>query len=261
MRTSNPALSDNTFFNQSQTARFEDTGLMTIEGTVAKSAFLLAICTLTALALWFVAVATSTQVLPNGQVIPNQAIAYPAMIAGGVGGLIMAIVTMFKKNLAAFTGTLYVVFEGLVIGGLSAIAEAYYPGIALQAGLLTFGTLFTMLTAYRTGLIKVTDRLRSIIVAATGGIMLVYLASFVMSFFGASIPFIHEGGMIGIGFSLFVVGLAAFNLLLDFDFIERGSKQGAPKHMEWYAAFGLMVTLIWLYIEILRLLMKLQSRD
>ena len=261
MRTSNPALSDSTFINLNKEAPITDSNRMTIEGTVAKSAFLLAICIISALGLWFVTIATSTQVLPNGHVLPNQAIAYPAMIAGGIGGLIMAIVTMFKKTLSAFTGTLYVVFEGLVIGGLSAIAEAFYPGIALQAGLLTFGTLFAMLSAYRTGLIKVTDKLRSIIVAATGGIMLVYLASFVMSFFGASIPFIHEGGMIGIGFSLFVVGLAAFNLLLDFDFIERGSKQGAPKYMEWYAAFGLMVTLIWLYIEILRLLMKLQSRD
>lgn len=261
MRTSNPVLGDSIFNKHAHTAPLSDSGLMTIEGTVAKSGFLLAICTLSALGIWFATIATSTQVLPNGQVVPNQAIAYPAMIAGCIGGLIMALVTMFKKNLAAFTGTLYVVFEGLVIGGLSAIAEAYYPGIALQAGLLTFGTLFTMLTAYRTGVIQVTDRLRSIIVAATGGIMLVYLASFIIGLFGGGIPFIHEGGVIGIGFSLIVVGVAAFNLLLDFDFIERGSKRGAPKHMEWYAAFGLMVTLIWLYIEILRLLMKLQSRD
>ena len=261
MRTSNPALSTNTFISLQKEAPITDSNRMTIEGTVAKSAFLLSICILSALGLWFFTIATATEMLPNGRVLPNQAIAYPAMITGVIGGLIMAVMTMFKKNLSAFTGTLYVVFEGLVIGGLSAIAEAFYPGIAIQAGLLTFGTLFAMLTAYRTRLIQVTDRLRSIVVAATGGIALVYLASFAMSFFGLSIPFIHEGGIIGIGFSLFVVGLAAFNLLLDFDFIEQGSKQGAPKYMEWYGAFGLMVTLIWLYIEILRLLMKLQSRD
>ena len=134
------------------------------------------------------------------------------------------------------------------------------PGIVFQAVALTGGTLFCMLFAYTTGLIKVTDRLRAGIVAATGAIALVYLVSIGLSFFGMSVPFIHGATPIGIGFSLFVVGLAAFNLLLDFDFIEQGARNDAPKYMEWYGAFGLMVTLVWLYLEILRLLRKLQDR-
>jgi Predicted membrane protein len=141
------------------------------------------------------------------------------------------------------------------------VFEARFPGIVMQAVMLTFGTLFALLFAYRSGLIRATENFKLGVVAATGGIALVYLASIVMGFFGVQIPFIHESGIIGIGFSLFVVVIAALNLVLDFDFIETGVEQGAPKFMEWYAAFGLMVTLVWLYLEILRLLSKLQSRD
>jgi uncharacterized YccA/Bax inhibitor family protein len=129
-----------------------------------------------------------------------------------------------------------------------------------QAVGLTFGVLAAMLIAYRTGVIKVTDRFRTIVVAATGAIALLYLASIVLSFFNISIPFIHQGGTFGIVFSLVVVGIAAMNLALDFDFIHRGVEHGAPKVMEWYAAFGVMVTLIWLYLEILRLLAKIRRR-
>jgi uncharacterized YccA/Bax inhibitor family protein len=151
--------------------------------------------------------------------------------------------------------------EGLAIGGISAMAEARFPGIVLQAVGLTFGTLFCLLLAYSSGLIKVTENFKLGIVAATGGIFVVYLATWILGFFGAQIPYIHGSGMIGIGFSLFVVVIAALNLTLDFDFIEKGVARGAPKYVEWYAAFGLMVTLIWLYIEILRLLTKIQSRQ
>ena len=139
--------------------------------------------------------------------------------------------------------------------------EARFPGIVMQAVGLTFGTLAALLMAYRSGLIRATENFKLGVVAATGGIFILYLVSFGMSFFGKSIPFIHESGLMGIGFSAFVVVIAALNLVLDFDFIENGVEQGAPKYMEWYGAFGLMVTLVWLYLEILRLLSKLQSRN
>ena len=153
--------------------------------------------------------------------------------------------------------------RALVLGGVSAIFEAMFPGIVFQAVCLTFGTLFCLLIAYRTGLIKATENFKLGVAAATGAIMLVYLVTFLLGLFGfGQLQFIHGSGLIGIGFSLFVVVIAALNLVLDFDFIESGAARGAPKYMEWYAAFGLMVTLIWLYIEILRLLAKLAaSRD
>jgi uncharacterized YccA/Bax inhibitor family protein len=145
-------------------------------------------------------------------------------------------------------------------GGISAMFEARFPGIAAQATFGTLGTLAGLLLAYRTGLIKATENFKLGVFAATAGIALLYLVSFVMSFFGKSIPFIHSSGTWGIAFSVFVVIIAALNLVLDFDFIENGAEMGAPKYMEWYAAFGLLVTLVWLYIEILRLLSKMRSR-
>ena len=147
------------------------------------------------------------------------------------------------------------------IGSISAIYNAQFEGIVLQAVMLTFGTLFALLFAYRSGLIKATENFKLGVAAATGGIALIYLATIVLGLFGIKIPYIHESGLIGIGFSLFVIVIAALNLVLDFDFIESGVEAGAPKYMEWYGAFGLMVTLVWLYIEFLRLLAKLQSRD
>jgi uncharacterized YccA/Bax inhibitor family protein len=146
------------------------------------------------------------------------------------------------------------------LGAISAIFEKQYPGIVIQAVGLTFGVLFCLLLAYKSGMIKVTQNFRLGVVAATGGIALLYFVNIIMSFFGARIPFIHEAGLLGIGFSLFVVVIASLNLVLDFDFIEKGAEAGAPKYMEWYGAFGLIVTLIWLYLEILRLLAKLQRR-
>jgi len=174
------------------------------------------------------------------------------------------LITIFKPSFAPWTAPVYAAFEGIFLGTLSYIIENQlgraYPGIAIQAVSLTAGTLCIMLFVYATGLVKVTDRLRAGIVAATGAICLVYLVAFALSFFGVAVPFIQSATPIGIGFSLFVVGLAAFNLLLDFDFIEKGARLEAPKYMEWYGAFGLMVTLVWLYLEILRLLRKLQDR-
>jgi uncharacterized YccA/Bax inhibitor family protein len=185
----------------------------------------------------------------------------PLVLGGAIGGLVLALVTAFKKTWAPFTAPLYAVVEGVFIGALSAIFEARYPGIVIQAVGLTFGTMAAMLLAYRSGLIRATEKFKLGVVAATGGILLLYLAQFVMGFFGHSMGFISGNGFMAIGFSAFVVVIAALNLVLDFDLIESGAQSGAPKYMEWYGAFALTVTLVWLYLEILRLLSKLQSRN
>ena len=166
-----------------------------------------------------------------------------------------------RREWSPVTAPIYALLEGLFLGGLSALIDLRYPGIAMQAVGLTFGTLFVMLLAYRSGLIPVTDKLRMGIVAATGGIALLYVLEMVLGFFGIHFAAINGCGFIGIAFSLFVVAIAALNLVLDFDFIERGVQYGAPKYMEWYGAFGIIVTLVWLYLEILRLLSKLRSRN
>jgi uncharacterized YccA/Bax inhibitor family protein len=168
-------------------------------------------------------------------------------------------VTIFKKEWSPVLAPAYALVEGLFLGALSAFFEARFPGIVIQAVMLTFGTLFALLFAYRSGLIKATENFKLGVAAATGGIFLIYVASFLLGLFGIKVPYIHESGIIGIGFSLFVVVIAALNLVLDFDFIESGVEAGAPKYMEWFGAFGLMVTLVWLYVEFLRLLAKLRD--
>ena len=185
----------------------------------------------------------------------------PIMIGGAIGGFVMALVTIFKKTWAPFTVPIYAILEGLFLGGISRFFEDRFPGIASQAIILTLGILGALLLAYKSKLIKPTENFKLGIAAATGGIFLIYMVNIIMGFFGSGIPMIHESGMIGIGFSVFVVIIASLNLVLDFDFIEQGVEQGAPKYMEWYGAFGLLVTLIWLYLEILRLLAKLKSRN
>jgi uncharacterized YccA/Bax inhibitor family protein len=219
---------------------------MTLGGTVNKTALSLFILLIAASYVW------------------NRGAADPALplwtIGGVVGGLIFAIATMVKKTWAPVTTPLYAAFEGVALGGISVIFESQYPGIVSQAVFLTFGTLAALLFAYRSGLVKATENFKLGIVAATGGIALVYLLSFILGFFGMSVPLIHSSGTWGILFSMFVVVIAALNLVLDFDFIETGVERGSPKYMEWYAAFGLLVTLVWLYLEILRLLAKLNSR-
>lgn len=245
IKSSNPALGGKTFerLGPGEYAA----GRMTINGTINKTLILLLLALVPALWVW-------------DSFYKGGAETIGAWIIGGVfGGLIVAMVTIFKKTWAPYTAPLYAVLEGLVIGGLSAYAEAQFKGIVFQAIALTFGTLFALLLAYRSGVIKVTEKFRLGVIAATGGIFVVYLVSIVLGFFGVSVPFIHSGGMIGILFSLFVVVIAALNLVLDFDFIEQGAAEGAPKYMEWYGAFGLIVTLIWLYIEFLRLLTKLRQ--
>jgi uncharacterized YccA/Bax inhibitor family protein len=170
-------------------------------------------------------------------------------------------VTIFKKEWAGVTAPIYALLEGLALGGISAMFELRFPGIAIEAVGLTFGTLFVMLLLYRTRIIQVTQKFRLGVVAATGGIFFFYLLEMILGFFGVRFTSINGSGVIGIGFSLIIVGVAALNLVLDFDFIERGVQAGAPKYMEWYGAFGIMVTLVWLYLEMLRLLSKLNSRN
>ena len=182
------------------------------------------------------------------------------MMLGMIGGLVVGIVTVFKHQWAKYTVPAYALLKGLALGGISKFFETMYPGIVNQAVMLTFGTLGALLLAYMSGLIKATENFKLGVFAATGAIGVLYLINFVMSFFGTGIGVIHSSSPMGILFSLGVVVIAALNLVLDFDFIEEGAEIGAPKYMEWYATFGLLVTLIWLYIEILRLLSKLNSR-
>lgn len=247
MRTANPALNDKTFAGYGRAIAAH--GTMTIQGTVNKTVLLLLLVLISAAWTWGMYYsATGQQALTTW------------IMGGAVGGFIVAMVTVFKKQWAAVTGPLYALLEGLVLGGISAILEGRYPGIVIQAVGLTFGTLFALLLAYKSGLIRATENFKLGVVAATGGIALVYVITIVLGLFGVRMPYIHDSGLIGIGFSLFVVIVAAMNLVLDFDFIENGAAKGAPKYMEWYGAFGLAVTLIWLYIEILRLLAKMRSR-
>lgn len=245
MRTANPALNDKTFERIGSPSLAET---MTLQGTVNKTGIML---------LLLVASASYTWGLFNEQ---NMGAVSMWMMVGILGGLIVAFVTVFKKEWSPITAPLYAVLEGFALGGISAMLESVYEGIVLQAVALTFGTAGCLLIAYKSGAIKATENFKLGVFAATGGIAVIYLVSWIMSFFGTTIPYIHENGLIGIGFSLVVVVIAALNLVLDFDFIEKGAEHGAPKFMEWYAAFGLMVTLIWLYIEILRLLAKINSR-
>jgi uncharacterized YccA/Bax inhibitor family protein len=257
VRSGNPALKDSTFLDLSTGAVVaRDAGAMTLGGTVNKTGFLLLLTVLTAAFAWSQSIVTGA----DGQAAIAPGVA-GYMIGGAIGGFILALVTTFKKTWAPVTAPLYALVEGFFLGSISAMYEFRFNGIVFQAVLLTFGTLFALLFAYRSGLIRATENFKLGVVAATGGIFLVYLATMILGFFNVDIPFIHESGLVGIGFSLFVVVIAALNLVLDFDFIENGVEQGAPKYMEWYGAFGLMVTLVWLYIEFLRLLSKLQSRN
>ena len=253
MKTSNPALGENTFRGLSSAQYggvIDESTRMTLSGTINKTGILLLCVVATAAWTWRLFLQSR-----------NFADVEPLMLVGVFGGLIVAMVTVFKKEWSPVTSPIYALLEGLFLGGVSALLEQSYPGIAIQAVSLTFGTLFVMLLAYRSGLIPVTQKLRMGIVAATGGIMVFYLLQMLMGFFGFQFTSINGSGFIGIGFSLFVVAIAALNLVLDFDFIERGVQYGAPKYMEGYGAFGIMVTLVWLYLEILRLLSKLRSRN
>lgn len=236
-RSGNPSLNKNTFKSFSVSAQEE----MTLDGTVNKTGISLLILMFTATYTW------------NSPSIG-------LMIMGGIGGFIVGIITHFKRHLSGITVPIYAALEGLLLGGVSIMFEQLYPGIVSQAIFITFGILGSLLLAYKSGFIKPTENFKLGVTAATGGIAFIYLISWIMSFWGGSIPLIHSSSTFGIVFSIGVIIIAALNLVLDFDFIEQGVEMGAPKYMEWYGAFGLMVTLIWLYLEILRLLAKLNSQ-
>jgi uncharacterized YccA/Bax inhibitor family protein len=245
MRTSNPTLNDKVFKGLPGTMG----ETMTLEGTVNKTGILLLCAMATAAWTWHLAMNPATE--------PIDAL---LLVVGLVGGLIFALVTTFKKTWAPVTAPMYALLEGLVLGSISAMLEQRYPGIAIESVCLTFGTMFVLLLAYRSGMIKVTQKFRLGVIAATGAIFLFYMAEMLLGFFGIHFTSVNGSGPLGIGISLVIVCVAALNLVLDFDFIERGVDAGAPKYMEWYGAFGLMVTLVWLYLEMLRLMAKVGRR-
>jgi uncharacterized YccA/Bax inhibitor family protein len=245
MATANPAMNDAVYRRAGQAETLTDH--MTLGGSVAKTAILVVILLVAAGITWSQATAGDTT------------LAYGLMIAGALGGFLIALVTIFVPRFSPVTAPIYAALEGLFMGAISAIFETQYAGIVSQAAALTVGILAVMLFVYGTGIIRATEKFKIGVVAATGAIFLVYLLDIVVSFFGTRLPFIHETGIVGIGFSLVVVVIAALNLILDFDFIERGVQQQAPKYMEWYGGFSLLVTLVWMYLEILRLLAKLRG--
>src|SRR3984885_12418040 len=247
MKTSNPAFAGSNTYTVNGVAAGHGPP-MTISGTVNKAGILM-LCVL-ATAAW-----TWNQFFTNGPA----AVGGYTMI-GAFGGFIAAMVTIFKKEWSPITAPIYALLEGLFLGSLSAMLELRFPGIAIESVAVTFGTCFCMLIAYRSGLIRPTQRFTMGIVAATGGIAVVYFASMILGLFHVQIPGVFGSGPVGLLFSLAVVVVAALNLILDFNVIEEGAYRGAPKYMEWYSAFGLMVTLVWLYLEIIRLLSKLRDR-
>ena len=223
--------------------------VMTINGTITKIGLML---------LLVIASAAYTWKLVMGE---NPASAGTLALVGAIGGFIVALITAFSPKASPISAPIYAILEGLFLGAISAIINAQYPGIAFQAVMLTIGTLFTMLFLYRSGRIRATPKFRRGVMMATGAVFFAYLISWILSMLGMPVGFMHSSGPLGILINLVIIGIAAFNLILDFDFIERGSQMGAPRYMEWYGAFGLMVTLIWLYIEFLRLLSRFAGRD
>lgn len=248
MRSSNPAFMSNPF--SGGFGMVSESDAMTIPGTINKTLILLLLVLLPGAWVW-------RQFALAGH---NPSAVEMWMMVGLIGGFILSLATIFKKNWAPMTAPLYAVMEGLFLGGISGIFEQHYPGIVMQAVSLSIATLLVMLVAYQGGWIRPSERFKWGVVAATGGIALVYFASIILGFFHINVPFITGSGLFSILFSVFVVGIAALNFILDFDFIEQGARHRVPKYMEWYGAFALMVTLIWLYIEILRLLAKINDR-
>lgn len=244
LRSNNPVLKESAFAGKSITGE-----AMTVQGTVNKTGLLLLFVVVSAAWTW----GLSHSETPDA--------AYPWMLGGAFGGFVVGLITAFKSNWAPLLAPIYAVLEGLMLGGFSAIFERSYPGIAIQAISLTFGVMFVMLLAYKFQIIRATRGFKLGVIAATGGIAIVYIIAMIMRvFFHTNVSFLYAATPLGIGISLFVVVIAALNLILDFDMIESFSRAGAPKYMEWYGAFGLIVTLVWLYLEILRLLGKVRQR-
>ena len=255
MRTGNPMLTAGAFEGA---ATHESANVMTVGGAVTKTMALLVLVVIAAAYSWQSASAAMQAGGGNVMIL---------IVGGAIGGFIFCLITSFMPRWAAVTAPIYAVLEGLFLGGISALIAnslaAEQPGlmnVPFQAACLTFGTMFAMLAAYQMGIVRATEKFRMGVIAATGAVLLFYLAAIVLSFFGVEMSVLHSSGPLGIGISLAIIVIAALNLVLDFDLIERGAAVGAPKYMEWYAAFGLLVTLVWLYIEFLRLLSKL-NRD
>ena len=244
MKSGNPALGSKTFAGFGQQTYGNR---MTVSGTVNKSIIMLALLVISAYITW-------NMQAEGGNI-------YPFVIGAAILAFVAAIVTHFVKRIAMVTAPIYAILEGVVLGGVSAMYQSLYNGIVQQAVILTFGVFAGLLFAYKTGLIRASENFRRGVIAATFGILIMYVANLILSFFGHQVPFLHDASPLGIGISVVIVIVAALNLVLDFDFIERGAENGAPKYMEWYSSLTLMITLVWLYLEILRLLSKIYSRN
>jgi len=240
-RSNNPLLNEERLMEQSRNISQGVDQVMTREGAINKSIILVGIMLLTAVYSF----ANPTTLMLWG---------------GMIGGLVLFFLTMFKPKLAPYTGPMYAGFEGLMVGAISAIYGGIQGGIIFQAVSITICILLVMLMIYRSNIIPVTNKLRTIIITGVSAIFMLYMVAIGLSFFGISIPYLHTGGPIGIGISLVIIGFASFMLLLDFDSIDKGDKMGLPKYMEWYYGMGLLATLVWIYIEVLRLVAIL-SRD
>jgi uncharacterized YccA/Bax inhibitor family protein len=247
-RSGNPTFSEKYF---QPSARSLNEGNMTVRGTLNKFGFLFLMVMATSIFTW--------RAFMGGQDVKG------FIVTGVIGGMILALVMIFRQHLAPYLAPAYALMEGLFLGSVSAIMHSAFatkaPYLVIQAVMLTFGTVIAMYILYQFRIIQATARFRTVVMACTLGVCLFYLMTFMLGIFGINIPFIHEGSLIGILFSLLVVVIAALNLILDFDMIEEGAAAGAPKYMEWYGAFGLLVTIVWLYVEILRLLSKINSRN
>lgn len=246
-KSKNPALSPEVFSNAKSMDGSSE--FMTINGTVVKTMFLGLIVLASSLITW--------EIFQNSQ---DFSLIKPYVIGSSIAAFIVALVIISKKTTAPYLSPFYCVLEGLALGGLSAFMEEEFPGIVLQSIILTFGTLFSLLIIYRLGIIKVTENIKLIVASATMGIAVYYLFSLVAVFLGLELPYLHDDSTSGIILSLVVIAIVALNLVVDFDFIEKGAESRSAKYMEWYAAFGLMITVIWLYLEILRLLAKARRR-
>ncbi len=244
-KSKNPALKADIFTKLEQSTEVSD--VMTLQGTVNKTGVLGLIVFLCAMVTWSIF-----------QTNPNHEYLLPIMLGGSILAFVLAIIVIVKKTTAPILAPAYCALQGFVLGGISAFMNDIFPGIVIQALILTFGILFSLILIYRMGLIRATENFKLIIASATSGVAIYYLASIAGVFIGYELPFIHESSTSGIIFSVVVVVIAALNLVVDFDFIEQGAAAKAPKYMEWYGAFGLMVTLIWLYLELLRLMAKLR---
>ena len=251
-KSSNPTVAEKVFKNSLGTAD-QTAGTMTIGGAIGKFGFLLLMVMGGAVYTW--------NLMGTGQ----SSLLQTMMMVGLIGGLITAMIIVFKPHLAKYIAPLYALLEGFALGGISVVIQAAfaqkYPGIVLQAVGLTFAVALGMLALYAFRVIRATQKFRAIIFSATLGILIFYVITWILSLFHVNVSFMYDSSLLGIGISIFIVAIAALNLILDFDMIEKGAQMGAPKYMEWYGAFGLMVTMVWLYIEILQLLSRFAGRN